>query len=131
MTVTPAWALAFPFAVTPLGQIRAGDGDGLRGRVLQVLFTSPGERVGLPDFGCGLLDLVFEPNDDVLAAAVRFTVTQNLNRWLGDLITVDGVDVVRQDEFVRIEVAWTRRSDRQAEGLRVRFHDAAPWRTGP
>lgn len=126
----PVSAVAFPFAVTPLGQIRADAGDGLRGRVIQVLFTSPGERVGLPEFGCGLLDLVFEPDDDVLAIAVRFSVTQNLTRWLGDLITVDGVDVTRQDGLVCVEVAYTRRADRQAEGLRVRFQDAAPWRTG-
>jgi phage baseplate assembly protein W len=121
---------AFPFAVDPLGQVRTDDGDALRGRIIQVLFTSPGERVGLPDFGCGLLDLVFEPNDDVLAAAVRFTVIRHLNRWLGDLVRIDGVDVTRSDEMVAVELAYTRRADRQAEGLRVRFHDAAPWRTG-
>ncbi len=122
--------VAFPFTVDPLGQVAADGTDGLRGRIIQVLFTSPGERVALPDFGCGLLDLVFEPNDDVLAAAIGFSVTQNLMRWLGDLITVDGVDVTRQDEMVAVEVAYTRRADRQPEGLRVRFHDAAPWRTG-
>lgn len=121
---------AFPFAVSPLGQIRTDDGDALRGRIIQVLFTSPGERVGLPDFGCGLLDMVFEPNDDMLAAAVRFTVTQNLTRWLGDLISVGGVDVTRRDEMVAVEVAYTRRGSQQAEGLRVRFHDAATWRAG-
>lgn len=122
--------VAFPFAVDPLGQVAADTGDGLRGRIVQVLLTSPGERVGLPEFGCGLLDLVFEPNDDVLAAAVMFSVNQNLTRWLGHLITVDGVDVARRDELVAVEVAYTRRADRTAEGLRVRFHDAAPWRTG-
>jgi uncharacterized protein len=121
---------AFPFAVDPLGRIRVDHGDMLRGRIVQVLFTGPGERVGLPEFGCGLLDLVFEPNDDVLAAAVRFSVVQHLQRWLGDLITVQGVQVTRRDEMVAVEVAYTRRADRQAEGLRVRFHDAQPWRTG-
>ena len=121
---------AFPFSVDPLGQVRADGGDALRGRIIQLLFTSPGERVGLPEFGCGLLDMVFEPNDDVLAAAVRFTITQNLTRWLGDQISVGGVDVTRREEMVAVEVAYTRRDRTQAEGLRVRFHDAAPWRTG-
>ena len=121
---------AFPFAVDTSGQVRLDDGQGLRGQIIQVLFTSPGERVGLPDFGCGLLDLVFEPNDDILATAVRFSVTQNLTKWLGDAMTVDGVDVARDGEQVAVEVAFTRRADRRAEGLRVRFHDAAPWRAG-
>lgn len=120
----------FPFTVDPLGQVTTDPGDGLRGRIIQVLFTSPGERVALPDFGCGLLDLVFEPNDDILATAIRFNVTQNLIRWLGELITVDGVDVTRDNEMVAVEVAFTRRADRRTEGLRVRFNDAAPWRTG-
>jgi phage baseplate assembly protein W len=121
---------AFPFAVDPPGQVRTEQGDGLRGRIVQVLFTSPGERAALPEFGCGLLDLVFEPNDDILATAIRFSVTQNLIRWLGDVMTVDGVDVTRDGEQVTVEVAFTRRSDQQSEGLRVRFHDAAPWRAG-
>lgn len=122
--------VAFPFAVDPLGQVTTDTGDGLRGRIVQVLFTSPGERVALPDFGCGLLDLVFEPNDDLLGAAIRFRIAQNLIRWLGDLITVDGVDVTRAEEVVVVEVAYTRRADQRTEGLRVHFHDAAPWRTG-
>lgn len=121
---------AFPFSVDPLGRVRADHGDALRGRIVQVLFTSPGERVALPEFGCGLLDLVFEPDDDVLAAAVRFTVDQHLTRWLGDLITVHGVDVSRQGEMVTVEVAYVRKADQQSEGLRVRFHDAVLWWTG-
>lgn len=121
---------AFPFAVDASGQVRSDDDAGLRGQIIQVLFTSPGERVGLPDFGCGLLDLVFEPNDDILATAVRFSVTQNLTRWLGGAMTVDGVDVTRDGQQVAVEVAFTRRADRRTEGLRVRFHDAAPWRAG-
>ena len=36
--------------------------DHLRDLIEQVLFTAPGERVMRPDFGSGLLALVFEPN---------------------------------------------------------------------
>lgn len=127
MTLTPA----FPFAVDPLGHVRVTeDSDALRGRVLQVLFTSPGERVGLPQFGCGLLDLVFEPSDDLLAATVRFTVVQGLTQWLGDEIVVDGVDLSRDEGTVVVEVAYTRRADQRREGLRARFSDGSPWRSG-
>ena len=38
------------------------DDDHIRDLIEQVLFTSPGERVMRPDFGAGLLALVFEPN---------------------------------------------------------------------
>jgi phage baseplate assembly protein W len=59
----------------------------------QVLFTIPGERVNRPDFGCGLLQLVFAPNSDTLAAAVQMTVHSSLQQWLGDRIVVEGVNV--------------------------------------
>ena len=46
-----------------------GDDDHIRDLIEQVLFTTPGERVNRPDFGSGLLQLVFAPNSAELAAA--------------------------------------------------------------
>ena len=51
-----------------------------------MLFTAPGERVNRPDFGSGLMQLVFAPNSDELAAATQFLVQGALQQWLGDLI---------------------------------------------
>ncbi|GAA4095425.1 MULTISPECIES: GPW/gp25 family protein [Actinomadura] len=114
--------LAFPFATTPAGGIRAArSDDGIRGAILQILFTAPGERVERPDFGCGLFDLVFEPNDPILAAAMEFTVGQALTRWLGDRIVVDGVDIEPAGELVTVEIAWVRRADRARQSIRVQF----------
>ena len=80
-------AFGFPFAVAPSGRVAVTGGDEtIRGKIIQVLFTAPGERVNRPDFGCGLFNLVFEPNNEILAAAVEFTVGQALTRWLGDEI---------------------------------------------
>ena len=49
-----------------------------------MLFTAPGERVNRPDFGSGLLQLVFAPNSDELAGATQFLVQGALQQWLGD-----------------------------------------------
>ena len=54
----------------------------------QMLFTNPGERVNRPDFGSGLMQLVFAPNSPELAAALEFTLQAALDRWLGDVIEV-------------------------------------------
>ena len=62
------------------------DDDHIRDMIEQVLFTNPGERVNRPDFGSGLLQLVFAPNSTELAAALQFTIQAALQRWLGDLI---------------------------------------------
>ena len=65
----------FPFHFDGRGRTAAtGDDDHVRDMIEQLLFTSPGERVNRPDFGSGLLQLVFAPNSPELAAALQFTV---------------------------------------------------------
>ena len=53
--------------------------------IRQLLLTSPGERVDLPQFGCGLRSLVFAPNSDALAATVKLRVIQGLSQWLAGI----------------------------------------------
>jgi phage baseplate assembly protein W len=115
-------ALGFPFTVERAGRIDFSRGDDrIRDKVLQVLLTAPGERVNLPDFGCSLLDLVFEPQDSILASVVEFSVAQALSRWLGDEIVVERVDVEAVEETVTVEVAWVSRAERTSNAIRVRF----------
>ena len=47
---------AFPFTIDDLGRVATQTGDAnIRARIIQLLLTSPGERVHLPEFGCGLV----------------------------------------------------------------------------
>jgi uncharacterized protein len=85
------------------------DDDHIRDLIQQVLFTAPGERVNRPDFGCGLLRLVFAPNSDELAAATQFLVQGSLQQWLGDLIEVNDVKVQSIDSSLLVEVEYTVR----------------------
>ena len=122
MTIPSNTTFGFPFAVNAAGRLSAAGGDdALRGKIIQVLFTAPGERVNLPEFGCGLFNLVFEPNDTILAAAMEFTVGQALNRWLGDDIMVDRVEVKAAEETVTIEIAYTKRQDLSQQAVRIHF----------
>ncbi len=113
----------FPFSVNAAGSITAStnDDDRIRGKIIQVLFTAPGERVNLPEFGCGLFNLVFEPNNMILAAAMEFTVGAALTRWLRNEIVVDGVNVEAAEETVTIEVAYTKRQDLSKQAVRIHF----------
>jgi len=63
----------------------------------QVLLTAPGERVDLPDFGCGLRQLVFAPMYDSIGAGLQLQIAQALGRWLSNVIAVTSVDVVTSD----------------------------------
>jgi len=113
----------FPFAVAPAGGIvpEPDAHDELRGKIIQVLFTAPGERVNQPEFGCGLFDLVFDPNNTIMAAATEFSVGQALTRWLGDDLVVAAVDIEANGEALSVEVAYVRRVDMVRQAVRVRF----------
>lgn len=104
--------LDFPLHVDGRGRLAVtGDDDHVRDLIHQVLFTSPGERVNRPDFGCGLLQLVFMPNSEPLAIATEFTVRSALQRWLGDVIQTERVRVEADDATLRVEVVYRRLRD--------------------
>jgi len=100
--------VAHPYRVDGRGRTAAADGaEHLRDLIEQVLFTSPGERVMRPDFGSGLLDLVFEPGSPELAGTVQFLVQGALGQWLGDLIAVEAVDVSQDEGVLTVTVGYT------------------------
>lgn len=104
----------FPFRFDSNGKIATTDPDDhVRDMIQQVLFTNPGERVNRPDFGCGLNRLLFEPNSDVLAATTKFLVQSALQRWLSDVIQVDGVGIEPSDSRLVVEVKYTRIQTRE------------------
>jgi uncharacterized protein len=97
----------FPFHVDGRGRTAAtGDDDHIRDLIEQVLFTAPGERINRPDFGSGLLQLLFAPNSDELAGAVQFTIQAALQQWLGDLIQPEAVQVDSEDATLRVVVQY-------------------------
>ena len=97
----------FPFRFDTRGRTaETGDDGHIRDMIEQFLFTNPGERVNRPDFGAGLLQLVFAPNSPELASAVQFTIQAGLQRWLSDLIEVRGLQVSSEDATLRVLVQF-------------------------
>lgn len=88
--------------------------DHIRDMIEQFLFTNPGERVNRPDFGSGLLQMIFAPNSPELAAALQFTIQAGLQKWLGDLIEVRNLVVESQDSTLRVEVQYLVRRTGQS-----------------
>jgi phage baseplate assembly protein W len=73
---------SFPVETTSEGQIKmATADDSIRQSIWTILSTSPGERVMLPDFGCGIDDLVFGVNDAGLAGRIADAVHEALAVW--------------------------------------------------
>lgn len=105
--------IKYPYQIDHKGMTATSDDDShIREMIEQVLFTSPGERVNRPDFGSGLMQLVFEPNSDELATTVQFLVTGSLQQWLGELIKVNEVAVQNDDSTLTVQLDYTiRRTD--------------------
>ena len=91
------------------------DDDHIRDMIEQFLFTSAGERVNRPDFGSGLLQMVFAPNSPELAAALQFTIQAGLQRWLGDLIELQSLEVTSEDSTLRVVVQYLVRRTNQSQ----------------
>lgn len=99
--------LDVPFRLDARGRTALADEPAhLRHLLELLLFTSPGERVNRPDFGGGLRPLVFDANSAELAAALRFNLQANLQRWLGDLLDVNDLAVENDDATLRVEIRY-------------------------
>src|SRR5215510_8620224 len=97
--------LDYPYHFDGSGRTAETDGDAhIRDLIEQVLFTAPGERVNRPDFGSGLMQLVFAPNSDELAATTQFLAQGALQQWLGDLIEIESVQVQAVDATLTVTV---------------------------
>jgi phage baseplate assembly protein W len=97
----------FPYHIDGRGRTAdTGADDHIRDLVEQVLFTAPGERVMRPDFGSGLLALVFEPGGPELVATTQHLVQGALQQELGSLIAVDSVQVTQDEGTLTVSVSY-------------------------
>jgi phage baseplate assembly protein W len=101
---------AFPFGFDHNGRTATDDSTAhVRSMIEQILFTNPGERVNRPDFGSGLLGLVHSPNSEVMAAALQASVHGALQRWLGDVLDVQRLEVSAVDNKLLVNVVYALR----------------------
>jgi phage baseplate assembly protein W len=106
----------YPFHFDSRGRTAITDEDDhICDMIEQFLFTSPGERVNRPDFGSGLLGMVFEPNSPELATALGHTVQAGLQRWLGDLIEVRDLEVTSHEARLRVSIQYVVRRTGQVQ----------------
>jgi uncharacterized protein len=72
----------FPVRPDTAGRLAfAGGEEKLRQSIWIILSTARGERQMRPDFGCGIHDLVFEPNTAALRGLVQEKVRETLTRY--------------------------------------------------
>lgn len=135
---------AYPFRISPSGQAaQSGYAAHVEQMVKQVLLTTPGERVDLPEFGCGLRRLVFAPSrtggslptalvgvaaGDAMTASAQILIRQALDRWLSGYIQVQQVLVLAGDDVptdrpegeIEVEVRYLLLATQDVASTRVR-----------
>jgi phage baseplate assembly protein W len=106
----------FPFHFDAQGRSASVDDElHIREMIEQLLFTNPGERVNRPDFGSGLAQLIFGPNSPELATALQFTMQATIQRWLGDLIQLQSLEVTSEDSALNILIQYVVRGKDQPQ----------------
>ena len=112
--------IGYPFRFDQHGRTAAAtDLKHVDDMIEQLLFTNPGERVNQPDFGSGLMQLVFAPNSVELAAALQFTMQAALQRWLGDIIQIQDLEVTAEDSTLTIDLQYMLRGNAQPATLSI------------
>ena len=113
--------LAFPFRIGADGRTAAPADitDHVRGELIQLLLTAPGERPFLPSFGAGLKRLVFERNDPVAAGLANATVSRNLSAWLGQRVSVESLKVESIDSMLQVELSYRIVASGEVRGMRL------------
>jgi phage baseplate assembly protein W len=106
----------FPYHFDADGRTAGVGLDGhIRDLIEQVLFTAPGERVNRPEFGSGLMQLVFAPNSQEMLAATHFLVQAALQQNLSDLIEISKVEVGAEDSTLRVTIEYVVRNTQQQQ----------------
>jgi hypothetical protein len=111
---------AFSVVASPAGRIEYAAGPtAIEQSIGIILGTSPGERVMRPLFGCGIWDLVMEPNTPQLHGRVLARVREALVRWEPriDVRDVRVESPPEQKQLLLIRIDYRIRSNNAAYNL--------------
>jgi phage baseplate assembly protein W len=115
----------FPILPDARGRLAlSADEEDVEQAIWIILGTSRGERAMLPEFGCALQDLVFEPNSDLARGAVATEVRQALVRWEPriDVLDVSVEAPVGQPSLMLIRVDYRIRTANTIHNLVYPFY---------
>ena len=113
-------SMAFPPRVGADGQMLWSEGEqNVRESIAIILRTTPGERVMLPGFGCGLDRYLFEPNNAATLRLIQEEIKRALTRWEPRIRLDDVLVQVNPDDprVVDVTIYYTLIATQVAERL--------------
>ena len=115
----------FPLQVTPSGKIaQARYEQKIEESIYLILSTAPGERLMMPDFGCGIHDLVFAPNN----ASTPTRVVQAVRKALAayepriDVLDLNAQTAPDPPNLLLIRISYRIRSNNAVGNLVYPFY---------
>jgi phage baseplate assembly protein W len=115
----------FPLQVTPNGRIaQASAEQRIEESILLILATAPGERPMRPDFGCGIHDLVFAPNNSSTVALIVHLAREALVKYEPriDVLDVSAQSTIDSANQLLIRVNYRIRSTNAIGNLVYPFY---------
>jgi phage baseplate assembly protein W len=115
----------FPLQVTPNGKIaQARYEQRIEDSIYLILSTAKGERAMLPEFGCGIHELVFGPNNSTTLAVVTHTVREALVAFEAriDLVDVKAESAPGEPNLLLIRVNYRIRETNAMGNLVYPFY---------
>jgi phage baseplate assembly protein W len=100
--------LSFPFRIAADGRAASADTMAQQAleELMQLILTNQGERLFLPDFGGGARRLLFEGITDSTATLSRTMITQAVQEWLANRVTLNQLNVTINDTTIEIGVTY-------------------------
>ena len=97
--------------------------ESIRDSIWLVLSTAKGERVMRPDFGCGIHDMVYAPNNAGTRGRIEIDVREALLKWEPRII-VDKLEVSDGDrgEVILIQIDYRVRTTNSRFNLVYPFY---------
>ena len=71
----------YPISIENEKIASSGGEDSIKESIIIILTTAKGERVMRPDFGCGIYELAFAPNNTSTASLIQFYIQEALLKW--------------------------------------------------
>ena len=115
--------LPYPITKGPLGILRSEEGLNIvKGDLLVLLLTNPGERVMLPNYGTNLRQFIFEPNDAIVESEVEEEIARAIRLW-EPRVTVEQIEVTSTFDKDNLDIADTQDQIEHILGITISFYD--------
>ncbi len=117
--------LAVPFQIGDDGRSATVSdlGEHVQDELMQLILTTLGERLFLPEFGTNVRRLVFENIDETTKGMTKATVAQAISRWLGHRVVVEELGVTFGEGKICVDVRYRASGTEDSRTLRFSRSD--------